>query len=129
MIKGLHHIHLFCSDVEKSARFFKDSFNAEELYRGELSGRPFIRIGLSGLVINLTGMGPNAGQLDPGNGKYGLDHFSLQVDNIEEAAKQMRDKGITVLSGPDLLNTGSKVLFIEGPDGIQIELLELKKTN
>lgn len=34
MIIGLHHVHVFCSDVEKTAEFFKDVFGAEELYRG-----------------------------------------------------------------------------------------------
>lgn len=92
-----------------------------------MGGRPFIRIGLSGLVINLTGMAPGAGRLEPGDGKCGLDHFSLQVDNMENAVTRMQDKGVKILLGPGVSDTGNKYLFIEGPDGIQIELMELKK--
>ena len=127
MIIGLHHIHLFCHDVEKTALFFRDIFDAQELYRGKLNGRPFMRVGLAGLNITMTGIEPVMGQLDPGSGKCGLDHFCLQVDSIEKTMARMREKGVPILQGPTVADTGNTLLFIEGPDGIQIELLELKK--
>ena len=127
MITRLHHIHLLCSDIDKAALFFRDVFDAEESYRGLLGGRPFMRMGLAGLVISITGIDPVKGQLDPGSGKCGLDHFCLQVDSMEKTVARMQEKGVPILQGPVVSDTGNTYIFVEGPDGIQIELLELKK--
>ena len=126
MVIGLHHVHIFCGDVEKTAEYFKDVFDAGELHRGRLGGRDFIRIGLKGLIINLTGTEAGAGVFETGKGNRGLDHFSLRVEDMDGTVARMHDKGVRIVKGPGVSDTGNKYLFVEGPDGIKIELLELK---
>lgn len=127
MIIGLHHVHVNCADVGKTAEYFKDIFEAKELYRGKLRGAPFVRIEVKGLVINLTGTKPGAGILEPGKGDRGLDHFSLMVSDMDSVVENIQKKGVKVLRGPGVSDTGNKYAFIQGPEGIHIELLELKK--
>jgi lactoylglutathione lyase len=127
MVIGLHHVHVICGDVEKTAQYFKDIFEAEEVYRGTLGGFPFIRINLKGLTINLTGTEPGAGMLDAGKGNRGLDHFSLKIKDMESMVQHVQEKGVKILRGPGVSDTGNKFVFIEGPDGICLELMQLKE--
>lgn len=127
MIIGLHHVHAVCEDVQKAADYFKDVLEAKELHRGTLGGAPFIRIEVKGLIMNLTGTKPGAGMLQPGKGARGLDHFCLVVESMDRAVEHVRNKGVQVLRGPGVSDTGNKYLFIQGPEGMHIELMELVK--
>ena len=127
MIVALHHVHLICGDPDKTAAFFKDTFGAEELYRGILGGNAFVRIGLKGLTINITQtVDPQAGCFEPGIGKRGLDHISFKIDDMEKVLKIIEEKELTIIKGPAFSETGSHYVFIEGPEKMQIELMKPK---
>lgn len=126
MILGLHHVHIICGDVEKTADYFQDVLGAEELHRGILGGNAFIRLGLKGLIINMTQTNSEAGFLEPGRGKRGLDHISFQINDIESVVGHLQRKGVKIVRGPAVSETGSQYIFIEGPEGLLIELMKPK---
>ena len=72
------------------------------------------------------GMGtdPKAGMLEPGKGSRGLDHFGFQVKDMEETVKGLKGKGAIISAGPNVTPAGVKYAFVDGPEGIRIELVE-----
>ncbi len=62
-----------------------------------------------------------AGPVDP---YVGLDHFGLQVDNLEEAAADLRSKGAEFSMEPKDLRPGLRIAFVRAPGDVRIELLE-----
>jgi len=54
---------------------------------------------------------------------FGIAHFGLHVDALEEAVEFVRRRGGTILSEPRE-NAGLRFAYIGAPDGVIVELLE-----
>ncbi len=55
----------------------------------------------------------------------GFGHFAFAVESLEEFSKKLFDLGYEYLYAPfDLNGKGSKIAFIQDPDGYEIELIE-----
>ena len=120
------HTHYRTTEVLEMVDYFTNIFGAEVFSEDEIDGWPFIRLRLGD--INLTVSGPPKGveELHSTKGKIlrGVDHLAFGVDNLDQVANDLKSKGAKFItepmqSGPDL-----KISFIEGPDGIRIEVLE-----
>ena len=72
----------------------------------------------------LMGVQPDSGQLDPGKGKRGLDHIGFGVKDLKSTLQEMRKKGVKVTQDLTVMPGGLKMAFVEGPEGVRIELLE-----
>jgi catechol 2,3-dioxygenase-like lactoylglutathione lyase family enzyme len=54
-----------------------------------------------------------------------IDHLAFSVPDIHAAIKALKDEGIKFLSdGPRQAMTGRNIIFLSGPDGERIELME-----
>jgi catechol 2,3-dioxygenase-like lactoylglutathione lyase family enzyme len=128
MIAAFDHVHLFCSDVEETARFFETFLEAKTMVRGEMLGRPMIRLDLQGIMVILaTATAREA--LAPGEGRRGLDHIGVRVRNLRKSMEEMKKKGGKfskgyTLTGPPTWPVGTKYAFLDGPDGIRVEVVE-----
>ena len=130
-IHRLDHIHIYCSDPDTSVRFYTDVFEAEMLgkaYGSDGGVRYFLRLG--GLAFVLApypvGAEPNIptvyrdGIYEHG---YGVGHFGLHVDNVDEAVESVRQRGVKILAEPREFS-GARFAYVAAPDGVIIELLE-----
>jgi catechol 2,3-dioxygenase-like lactoylglutathione lyase family enzyme len=124
MITGLDHVHVICQNVEEAVQYFKRLFDGKEVSRGEVRGLPMVRIEVQGVPVNLMGTEPSAGQLIPGKGSRGLDHFGFKVRDMDRTIADLQRKGARVTLGPSVTSAGIKYAFIEGPESIRIELVE-----
>jgi lactoylglutathione lyase len=125
MIVGFDHVHIICRDIEKTLKYFRDVFGGREIFRGEIRGRPLIRMNVNEVQVILVGTGPEAGQLTPGKGNGGLDHFGFKVINLEKTVEDLKIRGAKFSVNPSVSTaTRAKYAFIDGPEGIQIELVE-----
>ena len=123
MIDGLDHIHILCGDVEKSTKYFEDVFGGKVESRGDIRGFPMVRMIVHGVYLNLMAT-DNAGKLEVGQGSRGVDHFGFKVTELEKTAADLKNRGAKIIRGPGQTPSGVKFAFIEGPDDIQIELVE-----
>jgi catechol 2,3-dioxygenase-like lactoylglutathione lyase family enzyme len=125
MIVGFDHIHFYCGDVEKTATYFRDFYGGKELSR---ENRPnsvrVIRMEVQGVPISLMSLLQDNGQLDPGKRKRGLDHLGFKVKDLKSFLEEMKKKGLPVTQDLTVTATGVKMAFVEGPEGIRIELVE-----
>ena len=46
------------------------------------------------------------------------------VDNLDEAAAELKARGATLMTDPRTIRPGVRIAFIEAPDHVPIELLE-----
>ncbi|WP_457674996.1 lactoylglutathione lyase [Thiolapillus sp.] len=54
-------------------------------------------------------------------------HIAIAVDDVHEATRRAREKGVTILREAGPMNAGSTIIaFLEDPDGYPIELLNDK---
>ncbi len=57
----------------------------------------------------------------------GLDHFGLQVKDLDNVAAALKAKGVVFTTEPFNIRAGQRICFVRGPDNVSIELLERDK--
>ena len=117
------HIHLRSRDPEAAVRFYHDMFGAEIVKTTQTDGRPRIDIAIDGITICIAKAQPEHDNA-PDRPYVGLDHFGLQVEDLDEAAADLKRRGAEFYSEPRLLRPGLKIAFVRGPDDVRIEILE-----
>ena len=88
-----------------------------------------VRMEIIGLAVAFVGTQPQSPMLQPGKGNRGLDHMGFRVDNLDKTLEELKAKGVTLNAGPGVTGSGLKYAFINGPEGIRIELIEKNKGN
>ena len=123
--RGVHHMALICSDVERTIQFYQDvvGFPLIELmenrdYKG--STHLFFDIGHGNLLafFDFPGLG-----LQPGVESLGsVQHIAISCEpaQLEQIKSRLEARGISYL-GPDRGVTTS--IYFKDPDGIQIEMI------
>lgn len=122
----IHHVAIISSDYKKSKEFYVDKLGLEiisEIYRKERDSYKLdLRIGDSQIEL-FSFQNPPKRQSYPEG--CGLRHLALEVENIEEAVKDLNDKGIE--TEPIRIDkcTGKKFTFFEDPDKLPLELYQM----
>jgi catechol 2,3-dioxygenase-like lactoylglutathione lyase family enzyme len=106
-----------------TARYFEQMFGAKILESLQSDGQPRVDLDINGLIIFIAKADTEtpAGPVDP---HLGLDHFGLRVDDLEEAAADLKEKGAVFSIEPHQLRPGVKIAFVRAPGDVRIELLE-----
>ena len=59
------------------------------------------------------------------NTHYGLEHFGLIVEDLSAELSRLEKMGAKTLEGPMGGGQGPTIAFIQAPDNVRIELLQL----
>ena len=109
----IRHIAITAEDPFVTAELFKKALGLEEIGRGdsELAREVYLTDGYINLAIvcwKRTKEAPN-----PYPDGYGLDHFGVQVDDLERAESRARNAGATLQPPPpvDLAKLGGRLFF------------------
>lgn len=124
MIDGFDHVHLICGDAEAAGKFFETIFGGKVFFRGEMAGTPVVRMDLYGVNFFIFGSKPGQGQFEPRKDLRGLDHIGFKVKDLAKATADLKAKGARFSVEPSTTPAGVKYAFIDGPDGMAIELVE-----
>ena len=129
MSYSFNHVHLKSSDPGKTADWYVEAFGFEIV--NDENPRPqgdrFIRCRTKdGVAINISGArtGEIMGEGDA-TAHWGLEHFGIEVDDIEAELKRLEELGAEVLEGPTRTATGLSIAFIQAPDDVRIEVMQL----
>ena len=119
------HIHLRSPNPLITAQWYHQMFGARIVETPQPSGPNRVDIDFSGLMVFIAGALPQEealqGLRDP---HYGLDHFGLRVESLEESVAELKSKGAEFAAEPRTLPTGVKIAFVRGPEDVRIELVE-----
>lgn len=122
-VLGFHHLHLVCSDLAASERWFLDGVGAELVARRESRGMPTTELRLGGVRVLLRGSGPGETLATSEQRRYGTDHFGLQVADVDATVETLRRRGVDIAIEPRDSPT-NRIAFIRGPDNVLVELVQ-----
>lgn len=119
----VNHIHFKGPDPRKTAQWYVDFMGAKIISERETTGgHPYFRIAFNGVEANVTGILP---EQNLARQHYGVEHFAIDTDTYEADVAKVKASGAKVLEERGG-NGVRRVCFFEGPDGVQVELLEVK---
>jgi lactoylglutathione lyase len=122
-VKKLLHTRMRVSDMEQTIRFYTDVLGLEVLER-KVSPRgshlAFLKVPNSEELIELTSFPPSG----PVRVQEDLIHLAFQVESLDDAIASLNAKGVQVTDGPTQTSSGSRFIFIDAPDGYEVELIE-----
>jgi len=122
-IKKLLHTRMRVSDLDETVRFYTTVLGLEVVERKTSprgSHLAFLKVPNSDELIELTSFPPSG----PVNVQEDLVHLAFQVESLERAVAALTEKGITITDGPTQTSSGTRFIFINAPDGYEIELIE-----
>lgn len=119
MTLKLNHLHIKTKDPEKTAKFYVDTFGAKILSKSPRGG---YRLDLLGLDLNVTDFLTDQTREQ----KYGMEHIAIDTDELDKLVEKLKAQGIPILE-QTVVSGGRRVCFFEGPDGVQLEFIEMKK--
>jgi lactoylglutathione lyase len=122
-VKKLLHTRMRVSDMDETIAFYANVLGLEVLERKTSprgSHLAFLKVPNSEELIELASYPPSG----PVKVQPDLVHLAFQVDDLDETMNALADKGIPVTDGPTRSSSGSRFIFIDAPDGYEIELIE-----
>jgi catechol 2,3-dioxygenase-like lactoylglutathione lyase family enzyme len=123
----LSHIHLFCTELEKTVAFWVDGFDARLVEYRNFAGHDGAVLDLGSQPLLYVKTVPCSPYLNEPP-RAGYDHVGLMVDNMEEAlARLLALPGVRLHKGPKQREKDS-IAFVAGPDNVLVELCALNKT-
>jgi len=122
-VTKLLHTRMRVSDMEQTIRFYTDVLGLEVLER-KVSPRgshlAFLKVPNSEELIELTSFPPSG----PVKVQEDLVHLAFQVESLDDTIASLNAKGVKVTDGPTQTSSGSRFIFIDAPDGYEVELIE-----
>ena len=119
-----HHFHLICSNLEHTENFFTGILGAKLIERRKFGTADGAILDLNGTTISLRKAREDENIIgDSLQPRYGYDHLGLEVEDVDAAYNELKEKGIAFTIPPTNIETG-KMAFLKGPDGITIELFQ-----
>ncbi len=122
-VKKLLHTRMRVSDMEQTIQFYTGVLGLEVIERKTSprgSHLAFLRVPNSDELIELCSF-PASG---PVKVQEDLVHVAFQVENLDDTIAQLEAKGIAITDGPTKTSSGSRFIFIDAPDGYEVELIE-----
>ncbi len=106
-------------NLEESTRFYREVLGMDEIRR--FSPQPGLNIAV------FQGEGEAVIELIEGEkGKKGLYMVGMVVKDLDVEVANLKAKGVELTRGPIRAPGGARLAFLDGPDGVEIELIEHK---
>lgn len=122
-VRKLLHTRMRVSDMDQTINFYTSVLGLEVLER-KVSPRgshlAFLKVPNSEELIEFCSFPPSGPVTVPED----LVHLAFQVENLDDTIEQLSAKQIRITDGPTTTSSGSRFIFIDAPDGYEIELIE-----
>jgi catechol 2,3-dioxygenase-like lactoylglutathione lyase family enzyme len=112
------------SGDEMHARIFKAT--VYEIFR--LGAKIVGKAGNNGYRLDLHGLSLNVTtflESQTREQKYGMEHIAIDTDELDNLVEKLKAQDINILE-QTTISGGRRVCFFEGPDGVQLEFIEMK---
>lgn len=122
-VTKLLHTRMRVSDMEQTIAFYTAILGLEVLERKTSprgSHLAFLKVPNSEELIELTSFPPSG----PVKVQEDLVHLAFQVESLDATIASLTARGVKITDGPTQTSSGSRFLFIDAPDGYEIELIE-----
>ncbi|MBC5647290.1 VOC family protein [Christensenella tenuis] len=124
-IKGMDHIGINVSDMEKALHFYRDLLKLPVLQEKIDNGNNdvyYLQLGENSRVELFDYHGASA-KKETADSDLGYRHLAMGVDDVDEWAVYLKENNVPIRYGPESLpHLGVRVCLIEDPDGTEIEI-------
>ena len=119
-----HHVHIICKDLEKMINFFTEVLAAKLIDRRKFGTANGASLDLDGTTINLRVAREDEQMVgDASQTTFGFDHIGLEVEDVENAFKDLTAQGYSFFMPPTEI-PNMIIAFFKGPEDITIELCQ-----
>ncbi|GJD78400.1 VOC family protein [Methylobacterium gregans] len=119
---SIDHVHLRSRDPVAAAGFYVTVFGAREVDRvGDPVSRVVLDLGGLRVFIEQAPADIAEAAVPP---HRGIEHIGLRVADIDAALADLAARGIPLAIRLTQVNPALRTAFLDGPDGVRIELLE-----
>jgi catechol 2,3-dioxygenase-like lactoylglutathione lyase family enzyme len=150
-VHGMHHIGITVPDIEEGIAFFKVVFGAVEVFRtglfdvdanfmknklgasadSNIRDLAFLRCG-RGTSVELFEYGGEENSAPPKRpSEVGGMHLCFEVEDVFASAERLREQGIAMLEGPNLVEAGPLAgfnwIYFRAPWGLILEVASFDK--
>ncbi|MDR7074921.1 VOC family protein [Fictibacillus barbaricus] len=112
----LHHIGMYVENLERSVAFYEKIVTIQSMEKLNWNDTKLLFIKGEGFQLELI---QDAHEVTKGA------HIAFTVMSIEEKIRELQYQGLSPSEGPYQVENGWKTVFYEGPDGEEIEFIEL----
>ncbi len=122
-VTKLLHTRMRVSNLDETIRFYTTVLGLEVIERKTSprgSHLAFLKVPNSDELIELTSFPPSG----PVKVQEDLVHLAFQIESLEDTMASLTAQGIRITDGPTTSSSGSRFIFIDAPDGYEIELIE-----
>ena len=122
-VNKLLHTRMRVSDMDQTIAFYTGVLGLEVLERKTSprgSHLAFLRVPNSEELIELCSFPPSG----PVKVQEDLVHLAFQVESLDDTIASLNKQGVRVTDGPTTTSSGSRFIFIDAPDGYEVELIE-----
>ena len=110
----LEHVAIHCKDINESIKFYEKYFGAHPTA---------IRKGAAGYgFCFMTISGAPAIQLMESPDKVGVHHYGFISDDVDQAAKEFREKGAEIVRENRDPSGRLTTIFVKDPNGLEMEI-------
>jgi catechol 2,3-dioxygenase-like lactoylglutathione lyase family enzyme len=116
---SLNHVLIRVENLDAAKRFFIDKYGFSEAFSVQREGGspPFTYLQISrNTFLELQPATPDS--------PPGLGHIGLQVENIDDAVRLLRDRGVNPRDPSESKRTRARISVSQGTPGVTFELLE-----
>jgi lactoylglutathione lyase len=111
------------SDIDQTLQFYREVLGLEVVEQ-KVSPRgsqlAFLAVPNSEELIELCSF-PTSG---PVKVQEDLVHLAFEVDDLDGTIQELQAKDVPITDGPTQSSSGSRFIFIDAPDGYEIELIQ-----
>ncbi len=121
------HIHCVHADVDAAVAFYTDVLGATETNRIDRGGAPQVYLDVHGASVIVRGRrgGEELAPAPDGWPRYSVDHYAFCVEGkLGDALDAVRARGGKVVAEGEAEEL--YFAYLEAPDGVVIELMEMK---
>ncbi len=123
-ITSIGHVAIRVKDIDLTLAFYHDKLGFEEMFRTDREGKLWI-VYLRITDTQFLEIFPNSeGECAPAE-QVGPNHFCLTVSNLDNALAELEQAGVTLFREKKRGMDGNLQAWIQDPDGIRIEIMEM----
>ena len=127
IIKGIEHVSISISDIEKSTKFYRDILGFPHLETVEDGPKDLVYFDIPGgsrlELFNFHGKSVKPESVQSDCEPIGYVHLAFMVDDVDEWAKHFEAHEVPIVYGPiDLPQLGMRVCLFTDPDGNVLEI-------
>ncbi|HEU4683852.1 MAG TPA: VOC family protein [Nitrospira sp.] len=122
-VTKLLHTRMRVTSLDETIRFYTEVLGLEVLERKTSprgSQLAFLKAPNSDELIELSSFPPSG----PVKVQEDLVHLAFQVESLDDTIAALTAQSVKVTDGPTTTSSGSRFIFIDAPDGYEIELIE-----